>query len=437
MKKIFALSLIISCALAAEAIVDTAYFNLKLGYTVELPPDFDTSKTYPLIVALHGYGDRMSSYVGTAQSFCPQGAIGLYPETPYPVDLEGNLGWAWYMRGSPEFHQATVEQSTRWVLQCIEQVKRDYSVDEEKVFLYGFSQGGMMTYQVGVQYPELFRGLLPAGGWLEIPVDSANALDSAVFGLPIRALHGYYDDVVKFEDGETAVTILAEQGVPAEIMRYPTRHTITMQMIEDARDFIYCQLYEGKVPSLPDLLWPDEELEPVEHAEFLKQVLCSAEPVADIEAGLLELYAEVESDEVRKQIIYLLGARRCVGAEFMLAQIMVDAQQSQALRQAAHSAVIKLGTRTAWQAADRIKKIVVIQDVIEGSQAQVQGLQSGDAIISYNGKKIKVYPDLRKAVASVKPDKEQVKMVVERDGKKVVVKLAPGTIGIRLAEEIR
>lgn len=438
MKKVLLLSFILVGAAAAEVIVDTAYFDIELGYTVELPDDFDTSRTYPLIVALHGFGDHMSSYVGTARSFYPAGAIGLYPETPFPFERDdGELGWAWYMWGTPEFHKATVEQSTRWVLSCIELVKQNYPVDPRKVFLYGFSQGGMMTYEVGIQYPELFRGLIPAGGWLEVEIDSLNSLDSAASSLAVRALHGAYDNVVDFADGKAAVDTLAAYGVPAEIMRYPCKHQITMEMVEDARDFVYCQLNEEEPLPLPALLWPDSELEPDEHAELLRQILCVDGPAADIEAGLLELYREQESTELREQIIYLLGARRCIGSEALLNQILADESEPQMLRQAACSALIKLGTETAWQATEGVKKLVVIKEVVPGTQADSLGLEEGDVILRYNHKKIKVYLDLRKAIDSVKPKKKEVEMLILRDGRRIRIRLKPGRIGIYLEEVIR
>ncbi|TKJ43901.1 hypothetical protein CEE36_01945 [candidate division TA06 bacterium B3_TA06] len=437
-KRVFVLPLIIVAPAAAEVIVDTAFFDIELGYTIELPDDFDTSRTYPLIVALHGFGDRMSSYVGTARSFYPADAIGLYPETPFPFERDdGELGWAWYMWGTPEFHKATVEQSTRWVLQCIQQVKEDYPVDPRKVFLYGFSQGGMMTYEVGIRYPELFRGLIPVGGWFEVEIDSIHPLDSAASSLAVRALHGAYDNVVDFADGKAAVDTLAEHGVPAEILRYPCKHQITMEMVEDARDFVYCQLNEEKPLPLPALLWPDEELEPAAHAGLLRQILCVDEPLADIEAGLLELYREEESTELREQIIYLLGARRCIGSEALLDQILADESEPQPLRQAAYSALIKVGTETAWQAIKGVKKLVVIKEVVPGTQADSLGLEPGDVIISYNRKKIRVYTDLREAIDSVKPDRKEITMIILRDGTRMIIKLAPGTIGIRLSEAIR
>jgi len=140
---------------------------------------------------------------------------------------------------------------------------------------------------------------------------------------------------------------------------------------------------------------------------------------------------------LREQIIYLLGARRCIGSEALLDQILADESEPQRLRQAAYSALIKVGTETAWQAIKGVKKLVVIKEVVPGTQADSLGLEPGDVIISYNHKKIKVYLDLRKAIASVKPDRKEITMIILRDGTRMIIKLAPGTIGIRLSEAIR
>jgi hypothetical protein len=60
-------ALVVCFALSPAAVlVESAPYTTGLGYTVELPDNCDSTHTYPLIVAIHGYGDRMSAYVGTA-----------------------------------------------------------------------------------------------------------------------------------------------------------------------------------------------------------------------------------------------------------------------------------------------------------------------------------------------------------------------------------
>lgn len=452
MKKILVLTVISAALVAAQPaempqpVVKTSSFPVEIGYIVELPPGFDTSKTYPLIVAIHGFGDRMSAYNGTAQAFYPEGAIGLYPESPYPFFMEDveQWGWTWWhwsdTAADPFFisREVTLSQSIRWVVQTIEEVKRDYPVDEEAVFLFGFSQGGFLTFTVGLAHPHLFRGLLPAGGWMEFDSLAPLVLDSAAYGLPVRILQGAFDEVVEPEAAQTAFDSLAACGVPVELMWYPVGHSLPRELFDDCGDFVYCELYEGEPPPLTDLLWPDSELEPEAHAELLRQVLCASDPVADIEAGLLALFGEESDIAVRSQIIYLLGAKRCVGAEELLKIIIEDTDQPQVLRQASLTALNKLGTETAWQATDRVEKKTVIREIVPGSQADSLGLAPGDVILKYNRKTITTYVSFREAFAAVDPDKKRgVVMIIEREGERIDIELAPGRIGVYLDEHIK
>lgn len=448
-RKLIVLPLISVALLSAQmmmpqVLVKTSEFPIALGYTVELPPNFDSTKTYPLVVGIHGFGDRMSSYVGTAQTLVPDGAIGLYPESAYPLSPmeEGErFGWTWWFWSDttePSFvsNDLTLDQSVRWIAAAIEKVEKEYPVDHSKVFLFGFSQGGYLTYKVGLAYPELFRGLLPAGGWMDADSLHPLLLPDAALKLPVRILHGAYDNVVEYKSAESAYDTLKDRDMAVELMRYPVKHQLANEEFEDARDFIFRELNPDTTP-LISLLWPEEALSPDDHAVFLHKVLCSSAPLADIEAGLLKLYEEDTSEVVRKEIIYLLGARRCTGAELALTLILADKTQPQPLRQASYSALIKLATESAWKTVDATPKQLVITDVIPGGQGEAVGLQARDVVLSYNNHKITTNTELRDALNSVKPETKSVIMLVERGGKRMKIKLAPGRIGIRLAEEIK
>ena len=106
----------------------------------------------------------------------------------------------------------------------------------------------MLTFYVGLRNPRLFRGLLPAGGWVEPLADAQHPLDSAgVRRLPIRAFNGAYDDVVNPDTTKTEVEKLKGIGVPAEALRYPAKHQLTAEMYDAARDFVWAQLNRDKV----------------------------------------------------------------------------------------------------------------------------------------------------------------------------------------------
>jgi phospholipase/carboxylesterase len=433
--------LILTANAAAVPITKTAPFPMNVGYIVDLPDNYDSTKLYPLIVVLHGFGDRMSSYIGTAKNLCPDGAIGLYPESPFPFYSNNEVGWTWEFWGdslSTVTPDKSREASIRWILQTIDLVKKGYPVDPAKVFLTGFSQGGMLTYTIGLSHPELFRGLIPIGGFLTIPIDSIHPIDPKALEVPILILHGANDDVVEFKSAVEAQAKLKQFGIDAKLQRYPAKHQITKEMTEDARDFIYCQLTKDEPLRIAKIPKQYHELTPEEKIHQLNFILGSGQPVAEIESDLLnDYYAGEESPPVRERIIYLLGALRCTGAESLLTRMLSDKREPPSLRQASYAAMIKLATETAWQIVKRTPRQLAILEVVAGSPGEKVGLKPGDIIISYNRRTITDNVSLREALSAVKPGKKEVVLVIRREGKPMNIKLAPGRIGIRLEEEIR
>ena len=62
----FTLAMLIALVpVSAEVVVKTAETAVPVGYIVELPEGYDSTLSYPMIVAIHGYGDRMESYVSS------------------------------------------------------------------------------------------------------------------------------------------------------------------------------------------------------------------------------------------------------------------------------------------------------------------------------------------------------------------------------------
>ncbi len=418
---------------AAEVITLTDEFPVPLGYTVELPDDYDPDRSYPLIVAIHGFGDRMAAYLGTAGRLCPSGAIGLYPESPYPMpsEEEGPLGFTWEIwADTTEWYGGTMtrDASIRWIVHVIEKTIADYPVAPDQVFLFGFSQGGMLTYQVGLRRPDLFAGLLPAGGWLGL--DSAQALPAGALTTPVRILHGEYDDVCKFESALRADSTLSARGVPVELMRYPVKHILPRELFEDAHDFIRTVKNPVVDASLDDRLFPEEPMPPEERAELMLDVLSLDASTADIAERLVQLYRTDPDILVKRQAVYLLGARRCTDAEAVLAGILSDASGPQELRQAAYSALIKLSTESAWQTVEETELEVAVRDVVPGSQADSVGIRKGDAFLSYDGKAVSRPEDILAAKQEVAEGREQVVIVVRRGTEEMEFAIKPGSIGI-------
>ena len=131
-----------------------------LKYLAIEPDDYDSSKTYPMIILMHGFGASMRDLAGLCPVIDSKGYVYICPNAPLTVQLgPGVTGFAWApprdSRGDGDMDSA-VEKLSVMVTEVMEQ----YSVEKGQVILGGFSQGGMMTYAYGLPNPDQFMGLV-------------------------------------------------------------------------------------------------------------------------------------------------------------------------------------------------------------------------------------------------------------------------------------
>jgi pimeloyl-ACP methyl ester carboxylesterase len=193
-----------------------------------LPPDYSPEKKWPMIVNLHGYNGPNPRYVGWWGSDQRHDrwadryhVIMIYPH---------GRGNTWY-RGIGD----------RDVIKCIELAKQAFSVDDDRVYLTGYSMGGGGTWHIGTRHPELFAALGPYyGGWdyhVDMPAqriekltpwersqaerESSFAQAEQLLNLPTWVMHGDSDPVVSAEQSRYAVRMLQRWGYDIRYQEVP------------------------------------------------------------------------------------------------------------------------------------------------------------------------------------------------------------------------
>lgn len=117
------------------------------------PPGYGKTTGAPLIVALHGYGstaeDIMGAWKETATLF---GAVVVAPRAVRTAPNTNGFSWG------------TIAEADQLVMRAIDQVLDQHRIDKQRIVLSGFSQGGAMTYELGLRHADRFSGLIPIVG---------------------------------------------------------------------------------------------------------------------------------------------------------------------------------------------------------------------------------------------------------------------------------
>jgi predicted esterase len=144
----------------ARALVLQAELDDKISRPViGLPPDYDSTKTYGLMVSLHGYGSNPNNIM-QGLSGVPQ-KMGYIVLAPYGTHPLGRDRYNWGNRDDAEVK----------VLETIKTARSIYKIDPSRIILLGFSLGASHAYYIGTKNAGLFRGIIPIAGMYDSSMD--------------------------------------------------------------------------------------------------------------------------------------------------------------------------------------------------------------------------------------------------------------------------
>jgi len=127
-------------------------------YYVQLPPEYNPQRRYPMIVTLHAIGHdptmQIEWWAGEPKANAPPGRQGQAGRYGYIV-----IAPSWTVEHQTEYEYSEREQAV--VLGCYRDACRRFSVDTDRVFLSGFSNGGDAAWDIGLSHPDLWAGVIP------------------------------------------------------------------------------------------------------------------------------------------------------------------------------------------------------------------------------------------------------------------------------------
>jgi hypothetical protein len=120
----------------------------KARYYLQLPPEYHHQRRYPVLLVLHSADESAKEMLKRWSALAAEhGYILAAPE--WGGKLNSEYGY-------------TEEEHAR-VLNTLYDLRRHFQVDSDRVFLFGFEEGGNMAYDLGLAHPDQFAGVIPMG----------------------------------------------------------------------------------------------------------------------------------------------------------------------------------------------------------------------------------------------------------------------------------
>jgi predicted peptidase len=192
------------------------------NYLLYLPCDYDTNRKWPLLVFLHGSGDRGEDL----EALRRDGGLPRIVEAavtcrcdPREQQTSESCNAHHLIRNRLIIVSPQCPKDVGWqpehVIGLIEHIRQRFSVDRDRVYLTGYSMGGFGTWQTACHNPDRFAAIAPlAGGGDESQAER-------LVNMPIWAFHGMKDKSVPFESSEKIVEAVKKCGGHVEFTAYP------------------------------------------------------------------------------------------------------------------------------------------------------------------------------------------------------------------------
>jgi phospholipase/carboxylesterase len=210
----------------------------------------DPDSPLPMIVAIHGLGDSPQGFRTLLETFDQPARVIL----PRALDAYEE-GWSWFPIRARDRDVEALAQGIARAADALAPAIAELSKTRPtigKPIVTGFSQGGMLSFELAVHHGELFSAALPIGGWLPEPLWPLAIDGNAAEAPPIVAFHGDADAAVPYEPTKLAVDRLRELGYRVDLETYAgVGHMISPEIYADVMDAL-----RERLPSEPNSAKP-------------------------------------------------------------------------------------------------------------------------------------------------------------------------------------
>ena len=184
----------------------------------QLISDYDPVSKYPLVIFLHGSGERgednESQLKWGVMNFASDQNMKKHPSIVVAPQCPKNMSWGNFSYEDMQL-QPTPTKPMKLLMELINQAILKLPVDTDRIYITGLSMGGYGTFDAISRYPNLFAAAVPVCGGGDV------SKAPAISNIPIWIFHGALDGAVSPVLSQNMVEALTQAGAHPGYTQYP------------------------------------------------------------------------------------------------------------------------------------------------------------------------------------------------------------------------
>jgi len=186
-----------------ENTLDTGVMGVRRTYRVHIPTDYNPLEPAPLVVVIHGAFDTakgMEKFSGFSDLADRENFIVMYPNGI------GILGFLQHWNAGHCCGKAASDNvdDVGFVAAAIEELRARLNIDPDRIYMVGFSNGGMLAYRFAAEKGDLLAAVAP----LAASIGGRPSREAPEWHIPdpvrplsVISFHGLADDDVPYKGG--------------------------------------------------------------------------------------------------------------------------------------------------------------------------------------------------------------------------------------------
>ena len=204
-----------------------SYENLELE-NLFIPSKVPSKK---LMIILHGRGDSSDGFVGLPPYLNLDDMNYILFDAPF----EYFTGHSWYQL--PPDQLPGIEYSSKLLTTALDELFEE-EFNAEESFLFGFSQGSLLTFEFGARYHKVLAGYIAISGYIYDAKKLLEDMNQDVNANNWLCTHGTQDNVLPFQTSKEQVETLQDAGFNIEFKSYNKDHSIAADELSMISEWI-------------------------------------------------------------------------------------------------------------------------------------------------------------------------------------------------------